>query len=114
MSSQLPSLMEFVILFQDQHMICTVDTPKIESTIETITNSIKNWHVDKKNEIIMINGITGPCYAVTPLIMGFYLRPAHKETTASFQKKLLEIAERQTNAAEKIAGECGHGEDWKQ
>jgi len=113
MSNQLPSLVEFVILFQDQHMICTIDTPKVEEICDLIKCSMEKWAKKKEAEIVMINGITGPCFVSTPYIYGFYLRPAHDKTIDEFQKKLLELADRQTKAAEKCAGEIDKGEDWK-
>ena len=113
-NENLPSLVEFVILFQDQHMVCTVDTPKVQSVIDELTKAIKEWTFNKDRIMVAIDGVNGPCYVFAPYIFGFYLRPAHKDTIDVYQKKILEMMERQVKAAEKCAGEVDKGEDWKE
>lgn len=70
--------------------------------------------VDKQEKLLVqVNSISGKFYFWNYMVLGFYFRPATKSANDEFQKKILEIAERQAVAGEKVAGECSHGEDWK-
>ena len=95
-------------------MICHIDELKVDEIGKVIQDAINKSIVEKLESLVRIESLSGKCYFQTRYLMGFYFRPATKTANEEFQTRLLELAKRQTDAAEKIVGDCDHGEDWKQ
>jgi len=107
-------LMEIVVLLPNQAFcVLGVNSQELQNVLNVISDSLKKWLEKKESEMIMIQGCYGPGFFPNQYVQGFYVRVPHKDTQKQFQEKILEVAERQTKAAEKIAEDCSHGEDWK-
>lgn len=112
-TNNLPELAELVIVFSENHMQCLIDTPKLNE-VGTLLQEAMQLYVEKgSKKLVMIDSISGKCCFWSHLVLGFYFRPAQKSLTEQFQRNLLDIAERQAKAAEKISDDCDHGENWK-
>ena len=107
-------LFEIVVLLpSDGYLVIGVESSKVEDIMMLIKEATESWITKKEFLMVRINGHYGPAYFPNSYVLGFYSRVAKGESQKVFQEKLIEIAERQTKAAEKIAGECDHGEEWR-
>ena len=108
-----PTLCELILCFQDQFMVCLIDTPKVEEIGTIIEDAWKKSILDKQDQIVTINSISGKCMFRVGFLFGFFFREASKSAQEQFQSKLLHLAERQTKAAEKLVEGETPGDEWK-
>ena len=108
-----PVLCELVLLFQDQHMVCLIDTPKVIEIGNVIEDAWKKSILDKADQLIMINSVSGKCVFRVGCLFGFYFRAASKTAQEEFQAHVLKLTERQVEAVEKMVKGDVPGEEWK-
>ena len=113
--SILPVVMEIVVSFPSESFITIqVESTKVVEIGNLIRNSVKEYIETKVVKFVQINGLFGPADFRSDLVFGMYVRPAHLKTTESFQKKIIELTERQVEASEKMVDDSGKGEQWKE
>lgn len=113
-TNNLPEVMELVVAFRGNgFIVIQCESTKLMDHINLIRGAMQRYFETRTPEFIMMNGLCGPADFRIDLVDGVYTRRAHPTTTETYQKTLIELLNRQTNAAEKIAGECSTGEDWK-
>ena len=108
------TLYELVIIFPDNHMICLIEFSKFKDVGELVAESVNNFMQNGTKILVKLDTISGKCYFVNYLVQGFYFRGAQEDVTKQYQKRLLEIAERQVKASEKMVSDHDlPGDEWK-
>lgn len=104
-------LLELVIIFKDNSMVLQLNSGSEETILNLINDSVRKVWETKEVVFINFDAASGKSMVIANLILGYYVRPSSESANEDFKKKIIELTERQVNAAEKQIGE---NEGWKQ
>lgn len=107
------SLYELVCIFNNNHMILHIDSPKIEEIGNLLEEQWRLTAEDKVARFVWINSLGGKGLIAIHLLYGFYFRPASETANSQFQRKIIELQERAVKAVEDVNKDCIGGDEWK-